>query len=37
MKEGKAFELLVKYILINVGFEEVISDGKYILKKGMTR
>ena len=30
MKLGKAFELFVKYILINVGFSEVRSDGLYI-------
>ncbi len=30
MKAGKAFELFVKYILINVGFSEVSSDGIYV-------
>lgn len=30
MKLGKAFEILVKRILINVGFTEVKSDGLYI-------
>lgn len=30
MKLGKAFEILVKHILINVGFSEVKSDGLYI-------
>ena len=30
MKLGKAFEILVKRILINVGFSEVYSDGLYI-------
>lgn len=30
MDKGKAFELLVKYILMNVGFSEVNSDGIYI-------
>lgn len=30
MKPGKAFELLVERILINVGFSEVISDGMYV-------
>lgn len=30
MKLGKAFELLVKNILINVGFSEVNSDGLYV-------
>lgn len=30
MKAGKAFEILVKRILINVGFSEVQSDGTYI-------
>lgn len=30
MKLGKAFEILVKRILINVGFSEVMSDGMYI-------
>ncbi len=30
MKLGKAFEILVKRILVNVGFSEVKSDGLYI-------
>lgn len=30
MKPGKAFELLVRRILINVGFTEVKSDGLYV-------
>lgn len=30
MKSGKAFEIFVKRILINVGFAEVKSDGLYI-------
>ncbi len=30
MKAGRAFELFVKYILINVGFSEVSSDGIYV-------
>lgn len=30
MKAGKAFEILVKHILLNIGFSEVISDGLYI-------
>lgn len=30
MKAGKAFELFVKYILINIGFSEVSSDGIYV-------
>lgn len=30
MKLGKAFEILVNRILINVGFSEVVSDGVYI-------
>lgn len=30
MKAGIAFEILVKRILINVGFSEVQSDGTYI-------
>ena len=30
MKSWKAFELLVKHILINIGFDEVKSDGLYI-------
>ena len=30
MKAGIAFEILVKRILINVGFSEVRSDGTYI-------
>ncbi len=30
MKLGKAFELFVKYLLLNVGFSEVGSDGLYI-------
>ena len=30
MKLGKAFEILVKHILINVGFSEVQSDGLYV-------
>lgn len=30
MKSGKAFELLIKRILISVGFSEVMSDGLYI-------
>lgn len=30
MKKGKAFEIFVKRVLINVGFAEVKSDGFYI-------
>lgn len=30
MKPGKAFELFVKHILINIGFSDVKSDGLYI-------
>lgn len=30
MKIGKAFELFVKHILINIGFSDVKSDGLYI-------
>ncbi len=30
MKAGKAFELFVKYVLINIGFSEVSSDGIYV-------
>lgn len=30
MKAGKAFEIFVKRLLVNVGFLEVISDGLYI-------
>lgn len=30
MKLGKAFEILVKRILLNIGFSEVMSDGLYI-------
>lgn len=30
MKPGKAFELLIKYILINIGFSDVKSDGLYV-------
>ena len=30
MKAGKAFELFVKYLLINIGFSEVSSDGIYV-------
>lgn len=30
MKTGKAFEIFVKRILINVGFLEVESDGLYV-------
>lgn len=30
MGPGKAFELLVKRILVNIGFSEVMSDGLYI-------
>lgn len=30
MGPGKAFEILVKRILVNVGFSEVMSDGLYI-------
>lgn len=30
MKPGKAFEILVKRILINIGFSEVNSDGLYV-------
>ncbi|MBR6528347.1 MAG: hypothetical protein IKT45_10470 [Lachnospiraceae bacterium] len=30
MKAGKAFELLVKYILMHIGFSEVVSDGLYV-------
>lgn len=34
MKEGKAFEIFVKYILCSVGFSEVRSDGLYIFDAG---
>lgn len=30
MKAGKAFELFVKHLLINIGFSEVSSDGIYV-------
>ena len=30
MKAGKAFELFVKHLLINIGFSEVASDGIYV-------
>ena len=30
MRPGNAFELLVKRILLNIGFSEVMSDGLYI-------
>ncbi|WP_295340266.1 hypothetical protein [uncultured Subdoligranulum sp.] len=30
MNSGKAFELLVKRMLLNIGFSEVISDGLYV-------
>ena len=30
MKAGKAFELFVKHLLINIGFSEVVSDGIYV-------
>ncbi len=30
MKLGKAFELFVKHILINIRFSEIVSDGIYI-------
>lgn len=30
MGPGKAFELFVKRILVNIGFSEVVSDGLYI-------
>lgn len=30
MTKGKAFELLVKRILMNIGFTEIVSDGLYI-------
>ena len=30
MKAGKAFELLIKRILLHIGFSEVASDGLYI-------
>lgn len=30
MSKGSAFEILVKRILMNVGFMEVVSDGLYI-------
>ena len=30
MRAGKAFELFVKHILINIGFSEVSSDGIYV-------
>lgn len=33
MKSGKAFELLVRHIMINIGFEEVTSDDLYIFGK----
>lgn len=34
MKAGKAFEILVKYILLGAGFSEVKSDGLYIFDAG---
>lgn len=34
MKIGKAFELFVKHLLLNVGFSEVSSDGLYIFDGG---
>ena len=30
MKSGKAFEIFVKRLLINVGFREVKSDGLFV-------
>lgn len=30
MGPGKAFELFVKRILVNIGFSEVVSEGLYI-------
>ena len=33
MKSGKAFELLVRYILINIGFEKAVLDNIYIYGK----
>ena len=30
MTKGKAFEILVKRFLMNVGFTEIVSDGLYI-------
>ena len=32
MKSGTAFEIFVRRILINVGFNEVKNDDKYIFK-----
>lgn len=37
MKAGKAFELLVKKILIHIGFTEVKSDEWYILSNGTSQ
>ena len=37
MKAGKAFELLVKKILIHIGFTEVKSDEWYILSNGSSQ
>ena len=34
MKAGKAFEILVKHILLGAGFSEVTSDGLYIFDAG---
>ena len=30
MTHGKAFEMLIRHILVDVGFSEVSSDGLYI-------
>lgn len=35
MGPGKAFELFVKRILVNIGFSEVVSDGLYISTMGL--
>ena len=37
MKAGKAFELLVRQILLKIGFSEVKSDGWYILDNGSSQ
>lgn len=37
MKPGKAFEILVKQILLAIGFSEVHSDGLYILTVHLDR
>ena len=32
MEKGKALELFIKRLLINVGFTEVLSDGLYLFE-----